>query len=97
MLNWMNPKALQIRQKYVLMHTTNTVRALPTEIKYKVDVNTLEKSNHTSQLTLNEIGHVALKLSGTLNFDPYKRNRQTGSIILVDEATNETVGAGMIL
>ena len=60
-------------------------------------MNTLEKSNHSSQLSLNEIGHMVLKLSGTIHYDPYKRNRQTGSIILVDEATNETVGAGMIL
>ena len=82
--------------RYSIKHTTRSGRAIVDELEYRVDVNTLE---HTpaDQLELNEIGRVRLRSSTPLMVDRYRRNRTTGSFILIDEATNDTVAAGMVV
>lgn len=97
MLCWMNERPLQLRGKYVLQHTTNEVRAMVTSIKYKMDINHLEQNEADKNIMMNDIAAVNLKMTQPIFIDKYKQNRITGSIILVDEATNETVAAGMIM
>ena len=89
-------KKLQPRGRFLLRHTTREVKALVQEVVYKVNVNTLHKVEGDSELGMNEIGRLRLRTSGPLFHDSYARNRITGSVILIDEFTNETVGAGMI-
>ena len=97
MLCWFSEKKpLQIRGKYILRHTTQEVQAMVKDVQYKVDVNTLHKIENDKNFGLNEIGRVQIRASKPLLFDSYRRNRITGSIILVDPFTNETVAAGMI-
>jgi sulfate adenylyltransferase large subunit len=93
---WMSEQPLQARGRYAIKHTTRTARAIVEEIEHRVDVNTL---GHVAanQLVLNEIGRVKLRCSAPLVVDPYARNRTTGSFILIDEASNDTVAAGMVL
>jgi sulfate adenylyltransferase subunit 1 (EFTu-like GTPase family) len=93
---WMSDTPLRAGGRYALKHTTRSVRAIVDAIDWHLDVETLERQENDHGLALNEIGHVKLRLSGPLVFDPYTRNRETGSFILVDEATNDTVGAGLI-
>ncbi len=97
MLCWMNEKALQLGGKYALKHTSNDARCVIKEIKYKVDINTLHRLEDEKDIRMNDIGRVSIRTTKPLFFDSYKRNRNTGSLILIDESTNETVGAGMIL
>ncbi len=97
MMNWMNPNPMVPRGKYVLMHGAGSMKAIPTAIKYKVDVNTLERIEDQQAMGLNEIGRVAIKTSRPMVYDSYNQNRLTGSLVLVDETTNETVAAGMIV
>ena len=80
-----------------IKHTTRSARALVKNLHYRLDVNTLHRENEINALALNEIGRVSLRTTVPLFFDDYRRNRETGSFILIDEATNATVGAGMIL
>jgi bifunctional enzyme CysN/CysC len=82
--------------KYAIKHTTRTARALVKDLHYRLDVNTLHRDEEASDLGLNEIGRVTLRTTVPLFFDEYRRNRTTGSFILIDEATNATVAAGMI-
>jgi bifunctional enzyme CysN/CysC len=96
MLCWMGPAPLTPGSRLVIKHTTRTTRARIEELDYRVDINTLEHEP-ADQLTLNEIGRVRLRTGSALMADPYARNRTTGSFILIDEATNDTVAAGMIL
>lgn len=97
MVCWMNDKPLVPRTKYHLKHTTNDVKCMVKEIKYKVDVNTLNRIEDGTDLKVNEIARVSLRTTRPLFFDSYRKNRQTGSIILIEEATNNTVGVGMIV
>ncbi|MFN8018800.1 MAG: GTP-binding protein [Acidimicrobiales bacterium] len=98
MICWMSEQAtLTPRGKYTLKHTTRSVRALVKDLHYRLDVNTLHRDHDAGQLGLNEIGRVSLRTTAPLFFDDYRRNRETGSFILIDEATNTTVAAGMIL
>ena len=83
--------------KYAIKHTTRSARALVKDLHYRLDVNTLHRDHDAAELSLNEIGRVSLRTTSPLFFDEYRRNRTTGSFILVDEATSATVGAGMIL
>jgi bifunctional enzyme CysN/CysC len=83
--------------KLAIKHTTRWGRGLVKELQYKLDVNTLHRDESAQSLALNEIGRVRLRTTVPLFFDDYRRNRTTGSLILVDEATNNTVGAGIIL
>jgi bifunctional enzyme CysN/CysC len=81
---------------YTIMHTTRSTRASVKQLDYRLDVNTLHRDEDADQLGLNEIGRVRLRTQQPLLFDSYRRNRDTGSFILIDEATNNTVAAGMI-
>jgi sulfate adenylyltransferase large subunit len=93
---WMGETPLEPRGRYAIKHTTRSARAIVDRLEYRVDVNTLSHLPADS-LSLNEIGRVHLRVSTPLVVDPYAVNRTTGSFILIDEATNDTVGAGMIV
>ena len=80
----------------MINHTTRSARAVIDKLEYRVDVNSLDRDPDATELRLNEIGRVHLRSSTPLVVDPYSRNRTTGSFILIDESTNDTVGAGMI-
>lgn len=97
MLCWMNDKKMLPRGKYVLRHTSRECKCIIKEIKYKLNINTLQRIEDDLELGLNDIGRVSIRTTVPLFFDSYRKNRITGSIILVDEATNETVAAGMIV
>ena len=83
--------------RFTLKHTTRSVRAVVRDVRYRLDVNTIHRDEGASSLGLNDIGRVALRTTVPVMVDPYRRNRTTGSFILIDEATNGTAGAGMIL
>ncbi|HVL06714.1 MAG TPA: sulfate adenylyltransferase subunit CysN [Acidimicrobiales bacterium] len=93
---WMIDRPLRQGGRYAIKHTTRWARAMVAELRYRLDVNTLSKDDGVTELALNEIGRVRLRITAPLMHDPYTRNRLTGSFILVDEATNVTAGAGMI-
>ena len=96
MICWMSEAPLTERGKYTIKHTTRSARAIVEKIEHRIDINTLDHVDAT-QLGLNEIGRVHLRCSAPLMVDPYSRNRTTGSFILIDESTNDTVAAGMIV
>jgi bifunctional enzyme CysN/CysC len=98
MICWMDDRAsLQPRDKLAIKHTTRTARALVKDLHYRLDVNTLHRDHEADSLALNEIGRVSLRTTAPLFYDDYRRNRDTGSFVLIDEASNNTVAAGMIL
>ena len=98
MICWFSAdKKLAGRGKYVLRHTENEVKAIVTEVKYKVNINTLHKIEDDLVFNHNDIGRISLRTSAPLIADSYKRNRISGSFVLIDEQTNETVAAGMII
>ncbi len=97
MVCWLNEKPLAVRGKYTLRHTTKELRCIVKEVRYKVNINTLHRIEDDLTIGLNDIGRIVIRTTQPLFFDNYRRNRATGSLILVDEFTNETVGAGMIL
>jgi bifunctional enzyme CysN/CysC len=93
---WMSDEPLRPRQRLAVKHTTRSVRGMVKELAYRLDVNTLHRDLEATELGLNEIGRVRLRTTQPLFVDDYLRNRATGRFILVDEATNATVGAGML-
>lgn len=97
MVCWLNHRPLQLRQKYIIKHATDEVQGLVTAVDYKVNINTLENITDDQKINMNDIAKVTLKVSKPLAYDIYANNRTTGSLIFVDEGTNETVGAGMIV
>ncbi len=97
MMCWFSEKPLQENAKYALKHTTRSVRAVVRNLHYRLDVNSLRRDETTGSLSMNDMGRVSLRVTAPLFVDEYRRNRTTGSFILIDEGTNETVGAGMIL
>jgi bifunctional enzyme CysN/CysC len=98
MICWMDETApLRIGGKYAVKHTTRTARTVVRGLQYRLDVNTLHRDETAAELALNEIGRVRLRTTVPLLADEYRRNRTTGGFILIDEATNRTVGAGMII
>jgi bifunctional enzyme CysN/CysC len=97
MLCWLAEDKLSVRGMYALKHTTRNVRAQVRELDYRIDVNTLHRDETADGLSLNEIGRVRLRTTQPLFLDEYRRNRTTGSFLLIDEATGATVAAGMIL
>ncbi|HEX6982798.1 MAG TPA: sulfate adenylyltransferase subunit CysN [Balneolaceae bacterium] len=97
MICWLNKEPLKPNGKYTIKHTTKDARCIVKEVKYKVDINTLHRVEGDKEIGLNDIGRIRIRTTKPLFYDSYKRNRSTGSIILIDEFTNETVGAGMIL
>ena len=96
MVCWMTDQPLRPRMRLAVKHTTRTVRAMVTELQYRLDVNTLHRDGEATELGLNDIGRVRLRATQPLFVDDYQRNRVTGRFILIDEATNATVGAGML-
>ena len=97
MVCWMSERPLSPSGRYRIKHTTRTVLAKADELRYRIDVNSLHRDESADGLQLNEIGRLRLRLSSPLFLDEYRRNRATGSFILIDESTNDTVGAGMVL
>jgi bifunctional enzyme CysN/CysC len=83
--------------RYGLKHTTRTARAVVRDLRYRLDINTLHRDESALDLGLNQVGRITLRTTTPLMYDDYHRSRTTGSFILIDEATNATVGAGMIL
>jgi bifunctional enzyme CysN/CysC len=97
MICWMNERPLLAGAKLAIKHTTRWGRALVRELQYELDVNTLHRHESPKSLGLNQLGRISLRTTVPLFYDEYRRNRSTGSFILVDEATHETMAAGMIL
>ncbi|MDY6801763.1 MAG: sulfate adenylyltransferase subunit CysN [Bacteroidota bacterium] len=97
MICWFNEKPMMLGGKYAMKHTTNDLRCVIRDVKYKIDVNTLENVSGDKHIGLNDIAKISIKTTKPLFYDAYRKNRKTGSVILIDEATNETVAAGMIL
>ena len=97
MLCWMSSDAvLARRSRLIVKHTSRTVKAIVTDLHYRIDVNSLHRDESATQLGLNEVGRVRLRLTQPIFCDSYARNRTTGGLILIDETTNATVGAAMI-
>ncbi len=95
MICWMDEKAMKLKGSYTLKHTTNSVKAFVSDIIYKVDVNTLHREK-VDTLSLNEIARISITTARPIFFDPYNSNQATGSFILIDPVSNQTVAAGMI-
>ncbi|MFT6214870.1 MAG: sulfate adenylyltransferase subunit 1 [Roseivirga sp.] len=97
MLCWFNNNGLQPKTKYTLMHANNEVKAMVKHVQYKLDINTLHRNEEDKNVAMNDIIRVSLRTTKPLMKDSYRKNRLTGAIILIDESTNETVAAGMII
>jgi sulfate adenylyltransferase subunit 1 len=94
---WLSEQPLNLRRKYTIKHTTKTAKAFIAQIQYRVDVNTLRHINGISELQMNDIARVDVKVQQPFVVDSYVRNRATGSFIVIDEGTHSTVAAGMIV
>lgn len=97
MICWFHSESLQVRGKYTMLHTTKDARCMVKELRYKLDVNTLHRNEEDKNIEMNDIARIVLRTTEPFFVDSYRRNRMTGSFILIDEATNETVAAGMII
>jgi sulfate adenylyltransferase subunit 1 len=97
MICWLNEKKLVLGGKYAIKHTTQDGRCVIKDIQYKININTLHRMEDDKEIGLNDIGRITIRTTRPLFYDNYRKNRHTGSMILIDEATNETVGAGMII
>lgn len=97
LVTWMSQKPLHTRTKVYIKHTTNECLGMIKEIKYKIDINTLHRIEGVDSIEMNDIARISIRSSKPLFYDPYKKNRQTGSLIIIDEQNNETIGAAMIL
>jgi sulfate adenylyltransferase subunit 1 len=97
MVCWFNERPLQQQGKYTILHTTNEVRCIVKKIHYKLNINTLHRNLEDKSIKMNDIARVVIRTTKPLAKDSYRKNRITGSLIFVDEGTNETVGAGMII
>jgi bifunctional enzyme CysN/CysC len=97
MVCWMSDSEARQGDRFVIRHTTRSGHCVVSEVRHRVDIDTLHHDESVTSLGLNDVGRVVLRCSVPLVFDPYRRNRETGSFILIDEATNNTVAAGMIV
>ncbi len=97
MICWLADKKLQVNGKYALKHASKDVRCVVKDIQYKINIHTLEKNEEDKSIGLNDIARITLRTTAPIAIDKYSQNRNTGSLILIDEATNVTVGAGMIV
>jgi sulfate adenylyltransferase subunit 1 len=97
MVCWLNDKPMRLGGKYAVKHTTNDVRCIIKDVKYKVNINNLHRIEDDKTINMNDIARISIRTTKPLFYDRYERNRNTGSLIIIDEATNETVGAGMIV
>ncbi len=97
LVTWMSQTPLSERTKVVIKHTTNECLAMIKQIKYKIDINTLHRIEDVNCIEMNDIARISMRSSKLIFYDSYKKNRQTGSLIIIDEQTNETIGAAMII
>ena len=97
MICWLSDTPIQLRGKYAIKHTSKDARCMIKNILYKVDINTLHRNEEDKNVISNDIARISIRTTSPLFIDPYRSNRYTGSIILIDEGTNSTVGAGMII
>ena len=97
MVCWFHERPMQARGKYTIMHTTQDARCIIKEIRYKLDINSLHRNEEDKVIGMNDIARVVIRTTKPLFVDSYRRNRISGSLLFVDEGTNETVGAGMII
>ena len=97
LVTWMSTTPLQAKTKVFIKHTTNECLAMVSDLKYKIDISTLHRVENIDRVEMNEIARITLRSSKPIFYDSYKRNRQTGSLIIIDAQTNETIGAGMII
>jgi sulfate adenylyltransferase subunit 1 len=97
MICWLSDKKMVPGGKYALKHTTKDVRCIVKDIRYKIDINSLHRNEKDKEIGMNDIARIFIRTTAPLFYDKYRRNRVTGSVILIDEGTNETVGAGMII
>ncbi len=97
MVCWLNEKPMHLGGKYAVKHTTNDARCIIKDVKYKVNINNLHRIEDDKTVNMNDIARITMRTTKPLFYDRYERNRNTGSLIIIDEATNETVGAGMIV
>jgi sulfate adenylyltransferase subunit 1 len=97
MICWLSSQPAQVGGKYSIMHTSNSTKAMVQSVVYTIDMETLERSTEKLNLTMNAIGRIRIKTAKPLMIDAYRDNRHTGNFILIDDATNETVAAGMIV
>jgi sulfate adenylyltransferase subunit 1 len=97
MVCWLNNKGPKVKAKYILRHTTSEMKTMIKEINYKLDISTLHRNEEVKEVSANDICKMKLRTTKPLLVDSYSKNRVTGSLILVDEATNETVAAGMVV
>jgi bifunctional enzyme CysN/CysC len=97
MVCWMADRPLEVGGRYAVKHTTRYARAFIEDLRYRIDVNTLHRDENAQSLTLNDIGRIRLRTSTPLLVDEYRKNRQGGAFIIIDETTNDTVGAGMVV
>ncbi len=97
MICWFNERKLVPRGKYVIRHTTTEARCLVKDVNFKMDINTLERNYDDKEINMNDVARISIRTTKPLFYDSYSRNRTTGSLIMIDEATNETVAAGMIV
>lgn len=97
MVCWLNEKPMQLGGKYALKHTSRDARCIIKDVKYKMNINTLQKLEDDNAIGLNDIGRITVRTTVPMFIDGYRKNRNTGSLILVDEATNNTVGACMVV
>ena len=96
MIYWFDTKPFAIGGNYILRHTTNEVKSMVKEVVYKVEIHTLHKNEDEKEINTNNISGVRMRTTISLFFDSHKKNRITGSVFLIDEATDNTVAAGMI-
>jgi sulfate adenylyltransferase subunit 1 (EFTu-like GTPase family) len=97
MVCWLGTNPLRKGNKYAIKHTTRDGRVIIQDIVYQTDLNTIKRNEEVNELNTNDIGRIKLKSTVALIKDSYRQNRITGSFILIDEGTNNTVGAGMIV
>jgi len=97
MVCWMADEPLRPGGRYVIKHATRSAKAIVDDMRYRMDVNSLQRDQGADELGLNEIGRVRIRTSNPLLLDEYRQSRATGGFILIDEATSDTVGAGMVV
>ncbi len=97
MVCWFTERPMQLNGKYAIMHTTNGARCVIKDVRYKLNINTLHRDQEDKHIGMNDIARIQIRTTKPLFVDAYRKNRISGSLIFIDEATNETVGAGMIV
>ncbi len=97
MLCWLHNQPARPRAKYTILHTSNEQKAMIQDVLYKIDINTYNREEDDKTLNMNDIARIKIRTTRPLMIDEYRDNRITGSFVLIDDATHETVAAGMIL